>query len=139
MKKFSRIGMRDIQVTDMNSQQLKSAKDCFCPCCGEGPLDGATGLRFKSDELESSDENNTLNPTEGDPSICCYCSEVIIYQLNNGKLTLRKPTEADLTRLQSIPDLWDGIQKIKVAVEKLAEESRLKGDRRYAGKTKKLS
>lgn len=152
-KTFPRVGARNIRVVGYKNAEVQKAKNCFCPACGGGPMDGCTGICMETEsdtEKDNSfgfdtpmgfDFNNApvdFIPGPGDPSICCYCATLVTYQEEpDGTLSLRTLTRADMARVKSDPDAWRGLMKMKEFVEGGIDKAKIMGDRRYAGKTTK--
>ena len=123
MKEFKQVGLRDINV-DQTEKHYPELDNAVCPCCGKGPLNGMTGI--------SRSEYKNITPTDGSPTICCFCTKICIIRKNDGKLSLDVPTEEELNDIKSNVENWAVIMKIIKATEKMATKKQLKGDKNYA-------
>jgi len=148
-KTFQRIGARDIRLSiGYRNAKLEKANDCYCPVCGNGPMNGCNGICVESSnnpfEFDDNSPGERMNdllvkeaqnalPEDGDPCICCYCANILSYQTEDNKLTLKKLSRADTSRIRNNPDVWNGLLKSKEFIENCIEEKRILGDRRYAG------
>jgi hypothetical protein len=74
----------------------------ICPTCGK-TLDSAAGI------------GNPQLPNPGDVSICLYCANVAIFDIDD---TLRTPTAAEQAEL----DRDTSIQKVRATVRQYAQE-----------------
>lgn len=158
-KMFPRVGARNVRVVGYKNSFVEKGKNCYCPACGGGPMDGVTGVCM---ETETDSDNsfgfntpsefnvNSFNingnempdyvPAAGDPSICCYCAELLTYQEeSDGSMSLRLFTRSEISRAKDNPDSWHGLMKMKEFVESGIERARIMGDKRYAGKSTKYT
>jgi hypothetical protein len=72
-----------------------------CPYCGKG-ADGWTETQART------------FPRNGDVTICAYCAQVNLYEVNGGIFKVRKPTREELGQLfTEIPDLQKKVNLIK--------------------------
>lgn len=136
-KMFPRVGARDIRMVATNSTKISNAKNCYCPSCGAGPMDGCTGISM---EIEGRAINsNSAEPNCGDYSICSYCGSLVVYQkAEDGTMSLRNLNRTDISHIKdNDPDMWCALMKAKDLVVTQIEKQQIDGDRRYGGKCTK--
>ena len=74
----------------------------------------------------------------GQPSICVFCGTMVIFQEDNGILSLREMNREDIRHMKEDPDNWSAFMKTKEMVEFFIEKAQVDGRRRYAGNLKKF-
>ena len=93
MKEFKQVGYRDGSICPLKKisiteeQYLKDLDNCFCPCCGKGPLNGATGI--------NNDNSEKCVPRDGSPTICSFCTELCVFREKDGKLLVEIAPERE--------------------------------------------
>lgn len=102
-----RVGQRDIKI-----QSTKLEGKSYCPSCGGGPLDGATGIGDSSDK--------EILPEEGSPTVCLYCSAILVFGEN---LTVQLPTNEQTEKLKSNSQVWNALCMLQVYTRLVREKS----------------
>ena len=120
-KIFKKVGSRDLVFQE--KCEVKDLEKTYCPCCGGGPLDGATGV------AENSDTRSI--PEDGDPTICVFCGEILRYTIKNGVVGVEIPNEEYFKALR-LSDVWSVIQQVSAQFKEMALQARLRGDMKYA-------
>ena len=131
MKEFKQIGIRDGSASPLpkfnvtNEMHVADLDNCYCPSCGKGPLNGATGINAHCSKEECV-------PKAGSPTICTFCTELCIFREKNGKLLLDIASEREKEVWKADSGLWSVLKKVQKLVERRATERQLKGDKNYA-------
>ena len=124
MKEFKQVGIRDVNVDE--SRHYPELDNTTCPCCGKGPLNGATGISVRH-------EYKDILPEDGSPTFCCFCSSLCVFRKDeDGKLSLDQATQEEIAEFKADPECWRMLIKIQKVIEKMATKEQLKGNKDYA-------
>lgn len=132
---FPRIGARELKLTHVEQHELPAASHCYCPHCGQGPMDGVTGIQLQIEgtpDQPRADIDFTVRA--GTKSLCVFCGTMVIFQEDaDGKLSLREMNREDIREMKRDLDNWAAFMKTKEMVDLYITISQINGKKRYAG------
>jgi len=140
-KVFDQIGQRDIRLERVEQHEVKELSTSMCPGCGAGPMDGVTGMQFKTVEppagpwdVATIDEDSIgpVYPKHGTPTVCSYCGELCVFRQAGDKLVIEIPTVAEVDEWRLDSTIWRVLDCAQKHFQQKSLEARLRGDMRYA-------
>lgn len=112
------------------STDVKVEIDTYCPFCGEGPLNGATGVDAGPEEnvyketggrYDPNVDPPPMVPSDGAITICSNCAGFMMYCTDeNGNLDIRKASEEEVARFMST----EKGQVFEAVIEKIKKQYR---------------
>ena len=110
-----------MRVSKIETHKIPELNETYCPCCGLGPLSGVTG---------ASTDDEPVFPTDGSPSICCFCAELLVFRVSNDKLVLLRATEDLINTWKSEhSQAWNIMSSIQKEMKKTIESKKEKPKR----------
>lgn len=138
-KIFDQIGKRDIHLERVEQHEVPKLDHAMCPGCGCGPMDGVTGMKFRTinppgfENPDDKDDGLPIMPTAGTPTVCAYCGELCIFREKpDGTMNIELPTPAEVKEWKLDPAIWKVLKSAHEYFSQKALEARLSGDMRYA-------
>jgi hypothetical protein len=136
---FDKIGVRDFNVEEVQSHQIK-LKQAYCPTCGSGPLDGVTGAVISEGSDNTFDtpdapirhsgcKDSQTYPKDGSPTLCAYCGELLVYRKTNEEFNISLPTNEEIKGFKSNPELWGILSQLQEAMRQKKFEKELRGEK----------
>ncbi len=90
----------------------------YCPKCGKGPLDGATGMDIDDPIEVLKRQAREIKPKAGDVTICCYCASLLIFTGDRSNLGLREANEEEREELLKMKEVQFALQTTKNIIAK---------------------
>jgi hypothetical protein len=131
---FRKIGVRSLKTTNSQTIIIDEGKNWFCPCCNAGPLDGATGFQVY-DESQCEPEPELMVACPGQPVICSYCANFLIFKSGTNGLCIFKASDYDLEGFQNDADFWHELCQVRVKIQNDIVQSRIRGELRHGTKS----